>query len=174
MKKLDKNKKKYITIIFSVVIVLTLSVGFFLSLKKPEEKSQITKNENEGKKQVANVKKDDYIDVPTVDISNGSTKINEPKKNLKNTINKKNNNSQINNTSKGKEDTKEEIQKKTKPVKRPSDAKDEVIHNSNNQGSEDISENEESNNNEETLNPGNIQEEVKMEGEWGNIIANMR
>ncbi|MGO0987406.1 hypothetical protein ACTPEW_15850 [Clostridioides difficile] len=169
MKKLDKNKKKYITIIFSVVIVLTLSVGFFLSLKKPEEKSQITKNENEGKKQVVNVKKDDYIDVPTVDISNGSTKINEPKKNLKNTINKKNNNdSQINNTSKGKEDTKEEIQKKTKPVKRPSDAKDEVVHNSNNQESDDNSENE------EILNPGNIHEEIEVDGEWGNIIANMK
>ncbi|HBG2405067.1 TPA: hypothetical protein KPK48_003269 [Clostridioides difficile] len=172
MKKLDKNKKKYITIIFSIVIVLTISVGFFLSLKKPEEKSQITKNENEGKKQVVNVKKGDYVDVPTVDISNGSTKINEPKKNLKNTINKKNNNdSQINNTSKGKEDTKEEIQKKTRPVKRPSNAKDEVI--SNNRDDEEINEDEEGNN-EETLNPGNIQEEVKMEGKWGNIIANMR
>ncbi|HBG1536331.1 TPA: hypothetical protein KPH35_003404, partial [Clostridioides difficile] len=145
------------------------------SLKKPGEKIQITKNENKGKEQIINVKKDDYIEIPTVDISNGSTKINEPKKNLKNTVNKKNNtDGQINNTSKGKEGTKEEIQKKTRPIKRPSDAKDEVIHNSNNQGSEDISENEESNNNEEVLNPGNIQEEVKMEGEWGNIIANMR
>ncbi|EGT3815289.1 MULTISPECIES: hypothetical protein [Clostridioides] len=173
MKKLNKNK--YIIIIFSIIIVLMLSVGFFLSLKKPGEKIQITKNENKGKEQIINVKKDDYIEIPTVDISNGSTKINEPKKNLKNTVNKKNNtDGQINNTSKGKEGTKEEIQKKTRPIKRPSDAKDEVIHNSNNQGSEDISENEESNNNEEVLNPGNIQEEVKMEGEWGNIIANMR
>ncbi|EQJ94787.1 hypothetical protein ACPMCT_17295 [Clostridioides difficile] len=173
MKKLNKNK--YIIIIFSIIIVLMLSVGFFLSLKKPGEKIQITKNENKGKEQIINVKKDDYIEIPTVDISNGSTKINEPKKNLKNTVNKKNNtDGQINNTSKGKEGTKEEIQKKTRPLKRPSDAKDEVIYNSNNQGSEDISENEESNNNEEVLNPGNIQEEVKMEGEWGNIIANMR
>ncbi|HBF5866256.1 hypothetical protein [Clostridioides sp. ZZV15-6597] len=172
MKKLNKNK--YIIIIFSIIIVLMLSVGFFLSLKKPGEKIQITKNENKGKEQIINVKKDDYIEIPTVDISNGSTQINEPKKNLKNTVNKKNNtDGQINNTSKGKEGTKEEIQKKTRPAKRP-DAKDEVIHNSNNQGSGDISENEESNNNEETLNPGNEGQYVEMEGEWGDIVANMK
>ncbi|MCI9897291.1 hypothetical protein JY719_17915 [Clostridioides difficile] len=176
MKKLNINIKKKTIIMCS--IVLTMCMVLLLSLLLMKQKKEIPVAKEYKKEYETDIKKGDEINVPKIDTSKESITIGE----LNNTKSKdekfenkgKDIDKKINNNSKGENGTKEEIQKKTRPIKRPSDAKDEVIHNSNNQGSEDISENEESNNNEEVLNPGNIQEEVKMEGEWGNIIANMR
>ncbi|HBH4034404.1 TPA: hypothetical protein KSL09_003229 [Clostridioides difficile] len=170
MKKLNTNIKKKTIIMCS--IVLTMCIVLLLSLLLVKQKKEIPVAKEYKKEHETDIKKDDEINVPKIDTSkelvtmgeSNNTKSKDEKFKDKNKdIDKK-----INNNSKGENGTKEEIQKKTRPMKRPSDAKDEVIHNSNNQDSEDIGENE------ETLNPGNIQEEVKMEGEWGNIIANMR
>lgn len=153
---------------YSIVIVFIID----------ETKKEIPVAKEYKKEHETDIKKGDEINVPKIDTSKESVTIGE----LNNTKSKdekfknkgKDIDKKINNNSKGENGTKEEIQKKTRPVKRPSDAKDEVIHNSNNQDKEDSDKNEESNSNEEKLNPGNIHEEIEVDGEWGNIIANMR
>lgn len=176
MKKLNINIKKKTIIMCS--IVLTICIVLLLSLLLGREKKEIPVAKEYKKEHEADIKKNDEINVPKIDTSKELIAIGESdntkNKDEKFIDKKKGIDKQINNNSKGENGTKEDIQKKTKPEKRPSDAKDEVIHNSNNQDKEDSDKNEESNSNEEKLNPGNIQEEVKMEGEWGNIIANMK
>ncbi|HBF5474191.1 TPA: hypothetical protein KO189_002320 [Clostridioides difficile] len=173
MKKLNINIKKKTIIMCSMAI--TICIVLLLSLLLVNQKKEIPVAKEYKKEDETDMKKNDEINVPKINTlkepivigeSNDTKNKDEKFMDKNKDIDKK-----INNNSKGENGTKEEIQKKTRPVTRPSNVKDEVI--SNNKDDEEIYEDEEGNN-EETLNPGNEGQYVEMEGEWGNIIANMR
>ncbi|MCI0936794.1 hypothetical protein MJU95_016545 [Clostridioides difficile] len=173
MKKLNINIKKKTIIMCSMAI--TICIVLLLTLLLAKQKKEIPVAKEYKKENGTDIKKNDEINVPKINTSKEPIAIGESNdaKNKEEKFMDKNKDidKKINNNSKGENGTKEEIQKKTRPTKRPSNVKDEVI--SNNKDDDEIHEDGEGNN-EETLNPGNIQEEVKMEGKWGNIIANMR